>query len=116
MRATKRPARAPATPSSTSSCARGVSGARAPGRRCAFDVGRGHPARRTLDPFARTPLKPFLRQQLERYPVRLQELDFFLQQPEVAQDMDRLRALTREHAEVSDVAGQYQRFREHEAQ
>jgi peptide chain release factor 1 len=61
-------------------------------------------------------LKPFLRQQLERYPVRLQELDFFLQQPEVAQDMDRLRALTREHSEVSVVAGLFERFRAREAQ
>jgi len=60
-------------------------------------------------------MKPFLRQQLERYPVRLQELDFFLQQPEVAQDMDRLRALTREHAEVSEVATLYARFRQREA-
>ncbi len=60
-------------------------------------------------------MKPFLRQQLERYPVRLQELDFFLQQPEVAQDMDRLRALTREHAEVSEVATLYGRFRQREA-
>ncbi len=59
-------------------------------------------------------MKPFLRQQLERYPVRLQELDFFLQQPEVAQDMDRLRALTREHAEVSEVAALYARFRQRE--
>src|SRR6476620_9756892 len=59
-------------------------------------------------------MKPFLRQQLERYPVRLQELDFFLQQPEVANDMERLRALTREHAEVSEVAGLYQRFRQRE--
>ncbi len=60
-------------------------------------------------------MKPFLRQQLERYPVRLQELDFFLQQPEVAQDMDRLRALTREHAEVSEVAALYARYRQREA-
>ena len=55
-------------------------------------------------------MKPFLRQQLERYPVRLQELDFFLQQPEVVQDMERFRALTREHAEVSDVAGKFGNF------
>jgi peptide chain release factor 1 len=61
-------------------------------------------------------VKPFLRQQLERYPVRLQELDFFLQQPEVVQDMERFRALTREHAEVSEVAGLYQRFRDRESQ
>src|SRR3954469_9783827 len=61
-------------------------------------------------------VKPFLRQQLERYPVRLQELDFFLQQPEVVQDMQRFRALTREHAEVSTVAAQFERLRELEAQ
>jgi peptide chain release factor 1 len=61
-------------------------------------------------------LKPFLRQQLERFPVRLQELDFFLQQPEVVQDMERFRALTREHAEVSAVAGLFARLRELEAQ
>ena len=60
-------------------------------------------------------MKPFLRLQLERYPVRLQELDFFLQQPEMAQDMERLRALTREHAEVSEVAALYARFRQREA-
>ena len=30
-------------------------------------------------------MKPFLRQQLDRYPVRLQELDFFLQQPDTYQ-------------------------------
>ena len=61
------------------------------------------------------PMKPFLRQQLERYPVRLQELDFFLQQPDVAQDMERYRALTREHAEVSEVAGLFERFRQLES-
>jgi peptide chain release factor 1 len=55
-------------------------------------------------------MKQFLRQQLARYPVRLQELDFFLQQPEVVQDMERYRALTREHAEVSEVAGLYRQF------
>ncbi len=60
-------------------------------------------------------MRPFLRQQLDRYPVRLQELDFFLQQPEVASDMDRLRALTREHAQVSEVAGLYAHFRQREA-
>jgi peptide chain release factor 1 len=55
-------------------------------------------------------MKTFLRQQLERYPIRLKELDFFLQQPEVAQDMDRYRALTREHAEVAAVAAVFERF------
>ncbi len=60
-------------------------------------------------------MKPFLRQQLERYPVRLQELDFFLQQPDTASDMERYRALTREHAEVSEVAGRYQHWRQRES-
>jgi len=55
-------------------------------------------------------MKDFLRQQLERYPIRLKELDFFLQQPDVVQDMERYRALTREHAEVSEVAGVFGRF------
>ncbi len=60
-------------------------------------------------------MKQFLRQQLERYPVRLNELDFFLQQPEVVQDMERFRALTREHAEVSEVAALYARYQERES-
>ena len=55
-------------------------------------------------------MKPFLRQQLERYPVRLQELDFFLSQPDVVSDMDRFRSLTREHAEVSEVAARFEAF------
>ncbi|MEP6792237.1 MAG: peptide chain release factor 1 [Ramlibacter sp.] len=55
-------------------------------------------------------MKPFLRQQLERYPIRLQELDFFLQQPDVVDDMNRYRALTRELAEVSVVAGLFGKF------
>ena len=59
-------------------------------------------------------MKPFLRQQLERFPVRLQELDFFLSQPEVVNDMQRYRELTREHAEVSGIAGQFQRYLQRE--
>jgi peptide chain release factor 1 len=60
-------------------------------------------------------VKSFLRQQLERYPVRLKELDFFLSQPDVVANMERFRALTREHAEVSEIAGLYERFRQREA-
>ena len=60
-------------------------------------------------------MKSFLRQQLERYPVRLQELDFFLSQQDVVSDMARFRTLTREHAEVSDVAGLFEQFRRREA-
>lgn len=60
-------------------------------------------------------MKPFLRQQLERFPVRLQELDFHLAQPEVVNDMERYRALTREHAEVSEVAGRFRHYLAQEA-
>ena len=59
-------------------------------------------------------MKPFLRQQLERFPVRLQELDFFLQQPDVVNDMARYRELNREHTEVTEVNGVYQRFLQRE--
>ncbi|MET0310626.1 MAG: peptide chain release factor 1 [Burkholderiaceae bacterium] len=59
-------------------------------------------------------MKPFLRQQLDRYPVRLHELDFFLAQPDVVNDMERYRALTREHAEVSEVAVRFLRFLQRE--
>jgi peptide chain release factor 1 len=59
-------------------------------------------------------VKPFLRQQLERFPVRLQELDFFLSQPDVVSNMERFRELTREHAEVTQLAGVYQRFLQRE--
>jgi peptide chain release factor 1 len=59
-------------------------------------------------------VKPFLRQQLERFPVRLQELDFYLSQPEVVNDMERFRELTREHAEVTEVNGVFQRFQQRE--
>jgi peptide chain release factor 1 len=59
-------------------------------------------------------VKPFLRQQLERFPVRLQELDFFLAQPDVVNDMQRYREITREHAEVTQVNGVFQRFLQRE--
>jgi peptide chain release factor 1 len=60
-------------------------------------------------------VKPFLRQQLERYATRIHELDFFLQQQDVVKDMDRYRALTREHTEVGEVAAKFARFRKREA-
>lgn len=55
-------------------------------------------------------MKPFLRQQLERYPIRLEELNFFLQQAEVVQNRERFQELSREHAEVSTVADLFVRF------
>ncbi|MEN9669815.1 MAG: hypothetical protein RL018_92 [Pseudomonadota bacterium] len=55
-------------------------------------------------------MKPFLRQQLERYPVRLGELNFFLQQEGITDDMKKYLTLNKEHAEVTVVAGQFELF------
>jgi peptide chain release factor 1 len=55
-------------------------------------------------------MKPFVREQLNRYVQRLKVLDEQLSQQDVVSDLDRFRALTREHAEVSQVATRYERF------
>jgi peptide chain release factor 1 len=55
-------------------------------------------------------MKPFLRQQLERYPIRLGELNFFLQQEGITDDMKKYLALNKEHAEVSIVAARFEMF------
>jgi len=55
-------------------------------------------------------VKTFLRQQLERYVQRLGELDFLLSREDIMSDMAQYRAISREHAQVTQVAGRYQRF------
>lgn len=55
-------------------------------------------------------MKPFLRQQLERYPLRLEELNFFLQQTEIVLNRERFLELSREHSEVSEVAEIFTRY------
>ena len=60
-------------------------------------------------------MKEFLRQQLERYATRLEELDFLLSREDIMGDMAQYRTLSREHAEVTQVAGRYARFRQREA-
>ncbi|MES2979442.1 MAG: peptide chain release factor 1 [Pseudomonadota bacterium] len=60
-------------------------------------------------------MKPFLRQTLERQILRLQELDALLSAPDVVSDMDRFRALTREHSEASLIANQYNLLTRREA-
>ena len=49
-------------------------------------------------------MKPFLIQQLERYALRLTELDFLLSREDIMADMTQFLKLSREHAEVSAVA------------
>jgi len=60
-------------------------------------------------------MKPFLRTQLERYALRLQELDFLLSREDIMSDMAQYRTISREHAEVTQVAGRYARYQQREA-
>ncbi|XAH22519.1 peptide chain release factor 1 [Xylophilus sp. GW821-FHT01B05] len=60
-------------------------------------------------------MKTFLRHQLDRYAVRLEELDFLLSREDIMADMEQYRVLSREHAEVTQVAGRYARFKQREA-
>ena len=60
-------------------------------------------------------MKLFLRQTLDRQLLRLHELDALLSAIDVVSDLDRFRAMTREHAEASVVAAQYHRLTGREA-
>ncbi len=60
-------------------------------------------------------MKPFLQQQLARYVQRLEELDFLLSREDIMGDMAQYRLLSREHAEVTAIAGRYQRWRQRAA-
>ena len=60
-------------------------------------------------------MKPFLRTQLERYAQRLEELDFLLSREDIMGDMQKYRAISREHADVTAVAGRYARYQQCEA-
>jgi peptide chain release factor 1 len=57
-------------------------------------------------------VKPFLIQQLERYALRLTELDFLLSREDIMADMTQFLKLSREHAEVSAVASRFARFQQ----
>ena len=60
-------------------------------------------------------MKTFLRQQLDRYVQRLEELDFLLSREDIMADMSQYRVLSREHAQVTQVAGRYQRYKQLES-
>jgi peptide chain release factor 1 len=60
-------------------------------------------------------MKPFLRQQLERYVQRLEELNFLLSREDIMADMGQFLALSREHNEVTQIAGRYARHKQREA-
>jgi len=60
-------------------------------------------------------MKEPLRQQFDRLAMRLQELDARLADPAVTSDIARLRELSREQSEASEVVGLYRRFQQREA-
>ena len=60
-------------------------------------------------------MKPFLRTQLERYAQRLEELDFLLSREDIMGDMQQDNRISREHADVTAVAGRYRRYQQVEA-
>ena len=55
-------------------------------------------------------MKPSLRTKLESLAHRVAELDAVLSSPEIARDMDRYRALTRERAEVEPVVARFHEY------
>ncbi len=60
-------------------------------------------------------MKPFVRASLQRLRSRLHELDALLSAADVVEDMARFRALSKEHAEASEVVAVYERFLRREA-
>lgn len=60
-------------------------------------------------------MKPFVRDTLLRQRARLHELDALLSATDVVSDMDRFRALSREHAEASVIVEVFNRHQQREA-
>jgi peptide chain release factor 1 len=60
-------------------------------------------------------MQDFLRNQLERYAQRLQELDFLLSREDIMGDMKQYRTISREHADVTAIASRYTRYLQTEA-
>ncbi|MBT9550079.1 MAG: peptide chain release factor 1 [Hydrogenophaga sp.] len=60
-------------------------------------------------------MKPFVRDTLLRQRARLHELDALLSAPDVVSDMERFRALSREHADASVIVEAFNRHEQREA-
>ena len=60
-------------------------------------------------------MKPFVRDTLMRQRARLHELDALLSAPDVVDQMERFRALSREHADASEVVEVFNRHLQREA-
>src|SRR5690606_8997238 len=70
-------------------------------------------------PNARPPsrpfMKPFVRETLLRQRARLHELDALLSAPDVIDDLQRFRTLSREHADATALVEAFNRFEQREA-
>jgi peptide chain release factor 1 len=55
-------------------------------------------------------MKPFLRTQSEKYAERLEDLERLLQSPDIMADMKAFRDLSKEHSDVTPVAGRLKRY------
>jgi peptide chain release factor 1 len=60
-------------------------------------------------------MKPFVRDTLLRQRARLHELDALLAAPDVVDNMERFRTLSREHAEAGNLVDVFNRYLEREA-
>ncbi len=60
-------------------------------------------------------MKPYLRAQMERYALRLSELEFLLSREDIMKDMAQFLALSREHTDVAAVASRWQRWQQRAA-
>jgi peptide chain release factor 1 len=55
-------------------------------------------------------MKPFLRTQSEKYAERLEDLERLLASPDIMADMKAFRDLSKEHSDVTPVAGRLKRY------
>jgi peptide chain release factor 1 len=60
-------------------------------------------------------MKPYLRAQMERYTLRLAELEFLLSREDIMKDMAQFLVLSREHTDVAAVASRWVRYQQREA-
>lgn len=60
-------------------------------------------------------MKDFLRQQLERYAERLNELNFLLSREDIMANMPQFLKLSREHTDVAAIAERYARYQQIES-
>jgi peptide chain release factor 1 len=60
-------------------------------------------------------MKPYLRAQMERYALRLSELEFLLSREDIMKDMTQFLTLSREHTEVASVTSRWDRYQQREA-